>query len=214
MKRTTLILLALFIGGCLLKAQNHSGFKLSATFNNTHLSPDGDQEYASYSEGSGWEFGYSFHIPVWHRLSFQIEPALGQLPFDYKNAESDVYWNEPDPSTTTLSANLLANVHILKGWSVQAGPRFDYRILGDRNKDFNMELTAGLLKHFKWLDVYARYHHGIRNVYGIETYYYGSSDPAYTTIPGPQSSFQDTEGYTRRFEIGIVLPVFKLFGNK
>ncbi len=213
MKKTTFLLLSIIIGSNLLVAQNHSGFKLSGTFNDTHLSPAGDQDFASYSEGSGWEFGYSFHIPAWQRLSFQVEPALSHLPLDYKHESADFYWEELDRSTTTLSANALVNVKILKGWSVQAGPRADYKFLGSRKSNLNMELTAGLLKHFKWLDVYARYHHGITSTYGLEVIsYYGYSDGGSTTRD--PSLHKEIDGYTRRFEVGIVLPVFKLFRNK
>ncbi|MBZ4676994.1 MAG: hypothetical protein JG782_1614 [Anaerophaga sp.] len=61
MKKTAFIFFVIISIGNMTNAQPHSGFKLSATFNDTKLKSDGEQKLIHFSEGSGWEFGYSLH---------------------------------------------------------------------------------------------------------------------------------------------------------
>ena len=211
MKRAAFVLIYVFFIFSALSAQPHSGIKFSTTFSDTKLKSEGEQEFIQYSEGSGWELGYSFHIPAIKVISFQIEPAIGKLPLDY----SDDYltnFSDIDRSIFYFSMNTFVNSMAYKGFNLQAGPRWEYALFGSRKSNFNVELSAGLLKHFKWADIYARYYFGLSDSYGyepIQSSYYGDNGPSNSESFGPE-----TEGYSRRFEVGVVIPLFKFLKKK
>lgn len=191
-------------------AQNHSGLKASATVNDTKLKLGGDEQYNHFSEGLAWELGYSFHIPLIKKLSLQLEPALGRLPMKYSDEVPQVIKDDGDKWSSYVSLNALVNAHVVKQWYIQGGPRVEQLLGGYRKSKTNFELTIGATKHLKWLDVYARYSHGLTDTYGsvfVHWHEVNGGTSAGALLP-------QTTGYSRRFEVGVIVPIFKMLKSK